>query len=64
MIALASSLKKGEIGEDKGIYDPQELKEESLMDKYDYVMSGKIYKIKSDEDKGTLFFILLYSLIF
>jgi hypothetical protein len=54
MIALASSLKKGEIGEGKGIYDPQELKEESLMDKYDYVMSGKIYKIKSDEDKGTL----------
>jgi len=62
MIALASSLKKDVIGEDKGIYegedkgiyDPQELKEESLMDKYDYVMSGKIYKIKSDDDKGTL----------
>lgn len=54
MIALASSLKKGEIGEDKGIYDPQELKEESLLDKYDYAMAGKIYKIKSDEDKGTL----------
>jgi len=62
MIALASSLKLDLIGEDKGIYEgedkgiyePQELKEESLMDKYDYVMSGKIYKIKSDDDKGTL----------
>ena len=25
------------------------------MDNYDYVMSGKVYKIKTDEDKGTLY---------
>jgi len=43
---LAPTLKKQFIGEEKGIYDAEELEEESkLMKDYEYVMTGNIYKI-------------------